>query len=122
MMRRAAVFPLLLVLPACADETVSGYADPAAVYRLEGADMTIAFPAQGQIAGKGPCNTYSAAQTAPYPWFETGPILSTKRTCPGLTDELDYFAALGRMTLAEVSGPVLILSNEAGEELAFTAD
>ena len=38
------------------------------------ATATIRFPEEGRIAGEGPCNLYSAAQGAPYPWFAPGPI------------------------------------------------
>lgn len=118
----------LLSILGCTDETISGYADPAAVYRLVTldeapfmAEATIAFPEEGQIAGTGPCNRWSARQAVPYPWFEAGSILATKRACPELVEEAAFFAALGEMTLAEVQGPVLILSNDAGREMVFEA-
>lgn len=117
-----------LLLSACKDETISGYADAGAVWslvELDGtafpASATLSFPEKGRIAGQAPCNTYSGTQTAPYPWFETGPILSTKRACPDLNAETAFFAALSVMSIAEVSGGTLILSNEAGREMVFTS-
>lgn len=127
---RALAIAVLLALPAaCAgDETISGYADPGAIYvlaEIDGAPFparaTIAFPDEGRAAGDGPCNRWSAAQTAPYPWFGLGPVAATRRACPDLAAEGAFFEALGAMTLAEVQGPVLILSNEAGREMAFRA-
>lgn len=124
------LFPLtaLLSILGCADETISGYADPTAVYQLVtldaapfSAEATITFPEEGQVAGSGPCNRWSASQAVPYPWFELGPVLSTKRACPALAEESALFAALAEMTLAEVQGPVLILSNDAGREMVFEA-
>jgi len=124
---------LFLSLPAflapyLKDETISGYADPVVSYRLEAindapfdARATISFPAEGRIEGNGPCNTYSTTQSAPYPWFETGPIAATKRACPDLALESEFFAALPRMTLIEVAGEVLLLTNDAGEVMAFRA-
>jgi heat shock protein HslJ len=119
---------LLLALVACSDETISGYADPEAVYTLTEIDgaaytarATITFPEEGTARGEAPCNSWFASQSAPYPWIELGPIGATRRACPDLDAELAYFEALGTMTLAEVQGPVLILSNDAGREIVFRA-
>lgn len=49
---------------------------------------------------------------APYPWIELGPIAVTRRACPELAMEQQFFSALGRVSLAEVNGSVLILSGE----------
>ncbi|MEM9342924.1 MAG: META domain-containing protein [Pseudomonadota bacterium] len=123
----ALLIPLLLGY--CADETISGYAEPTVTYRLVeidgaafAASATISFPDEGKIAGSGPCNTYSATQSAPYPWFAVGPIAATKRVCPELEAEAAFFTALSEMSLSEVAGPVLILSNDAGREMVFQAD
>lgn len=83
------------------------------------ATATITFPKKGQIEGDGPCNSYSATQTAPYPWFEAGPIVATERACADLGAEADFFTALGQVNIAEVSGGTLILSNKDGHELVF---
>ena len=113
----------------CSDETISGYADREAVYRLvelNGAPFparaTIAFPEPGRAAGEGPCNVWSAAQTVPYPWIELGPIAATRRACPELEAEVAFFAALSEATLAEVSGEVLILSSDDGLQMVFRAE
>ena len=116
---------VLLVLGACAaDETVSGYAGVCSNWALSpeagfGDRVTLSLPEPGRVAGQAPCNRYNAVQTAPYPWFELGPIASTRMACPDLQKETAFFAALGSMTISEVSGDVLILSNEAGERLTF---
>ena len=127
------MFSLFLTLPVflapyLKDETISGYADPEASYKLQeindtpfSAAATITFPTEGHIEGTGPCNRYSTTQTAPYPWFETGPIAATKRACPDLAAEADFFATLTRMTLIEVAGPHLLLTNDAGEMMSFVA-
>ena len=110
----------LLSLAGCLrDESVTGYAT--GVWRLAPSDalITLDLTTRGQISGRGPCNSYSAPQTAPYPWFEPGPIASTRVASPDLAAEQSYLAALSGMTLAEVSGPILILSNDAGETLEF---
>lgn len=125
------LFFLAMTLPflGCADETVSGYADQTAVYRLAeidgvafGARATISFPGEGRIEGESPCNRWSAAQGAPYPWFDPGPIAATRRACPDLDAEARFLRALAGMTLAEVQGPVLILSDDNGLEMVFRAE
>lgn len=114
-------------LAACAgDETISGYADREATYRLTelggrpfAATATIRFPDEGRITGEAPCNSYSGTQAAPYPWFDPGPIAATRRACPDLDAEAAFFAALEAMTLAEVTGDVLILTDADGREMVF---
>ena len=122
----AAVF--IFVTAASKDETISGYATPGVTWTLTElggapypARATLTFPEEGQVAGEAPCNGYSATQTAPYPWFEAGPIAATKRACPDLPAEAAFFDALAHVTLAEVAGEVLILSTEDGFEMVFQA-
>lgn len=126
-MRWMIVFFALLV--GCSDESISGFADRETVYRLAELNgnrftprATIRFPEPGRASGEGPCNTWFAAQTVPYPWIALGPIAATKRACPQLSDEARYFAALEQATLAEVSGDVLILSSDDGLEMIFRAE
>ena len=118
---------LFLVTVGCSDETVSGYADRGAVYRLIELDgaayparATIAFPEEGRAMGDGPCNSWSASQAAPYPWIELGPIAATRRACPELPAETEFFAALGQASLVEVTGSILILSGEV--RMVFEAE
>lgn len=125
---RLPAFLVLFSLFGCGDETISGYADPETVYRLEtlfgasfGSHATIAFPEEGRLAGSAPCNSYSGRQAAPYPWFTPEAIVATRRACPDLADETAFLEALSAMTLAEVHGQVLILSDEGGREMVFRA-
>ncbi|PWE32535.1 META domain-containing protein [Maritimibacter sp. 55A14] len=119
--------PLLLGLSFCdRDETVSGYAGTDQGWILAEIDgtafparATLHFPEEGRIAGEAPCNSYSGTQAVPYPWFEASAIAATKRACPALDAEAAYFEALGEMTLAEVSGRLLILSNDEGRMMVF---
>lgn len=110
------------------DETISGYAPQDAEYQLTeldgaafGALATITFPEKGRVAGQGPCNRYSAAQTEIYPWFNLGPIAAMRMACPDLGTEAAFFEALSAMTLAEVAGNTLILSTPDGREMVFRA-
>lgn len=122
----------LLALPTLAacqpDETISGYVGGQTLWQLSELDgkpfrekATLRFEAEGRITGQAPCNRYFASQTAPYPWIAIGPVGSTKRACPALKDEYAYLSALPKMTLAEVSGPVLILSTDEGPFMVFEA-
>ena len=45
----------------------------------------------------------------------------TRRACPELPEETAFFKALEQMTLAEVVGETLILSNTEGGEMVFEA-
>lgn len=108
------------------DETVRGYGAGDITWQLiemEGAPFpapaTLRFPRRGQIAGNGPCNSYRATMNVPYPWFGIGPIAATRRACPDLATELNYFDALQRTTLSEVFGDTLILSDDDGPLLVF---
>jgi len=110
------------------DETVAAYGAADRVWVLAeldgaafGARATLGFPEPGQIAREGPCNGYSGVMTTPYPWFDVGQVMSTRRACPDLQAEAAFFAALAEMTEAEVSGGVLILRNGAGREMLFRA-
>lgn len=117
----------LFVFGIAGDETLAAYA-PADRYRLTDlngapfeAEAMLDIRTPGQISGTAPCNSYSAAQTAPYPWFAAGPIRATRMACPDLPAEQAYFAALAAMTLAEAAGDILILSNTDGGQMVFQA-
>jgi heat shock protein HslJ len=128
--RAGLAFLCLAALGGCrSDETVSGFVDARQVFDLVGigggapaGQATVSFPEPGRISGAGPCNTFAADQTAPYPWFETGPIAATRRACPDLAFERTYFAALEAATIIEVFGDTVILSNDAGLNLVFQAE
>lgn len=126
MIRAALLIPLLLGF--CKDETLTGYGAAGQVFVLESindiafqAQATISFPEEGQITGSAPCNSYTATQEVPYPWFKAGPIAATKRACPDLAAEALYFESLSKMTLSEVSGRNLILSTADGDKMVFLA-
>lgn len=121
---------LIILLVSCGpDETISGYANRKMIYALASIDnapftarATIAFAKEGAVNGTGPCNTFQATQSVPYPWFALGPIASTRRACPDLGQEAAYFEALADMRFAEVAGTVLILSNDTGHEMVFQGE
>jgi heat shock protein HslJ len=124
---RFAILAFAMLVTACrADETLRAYGAADRVWTLVELDgkpftarATIEFPEAGRIAGQAPCNSYFAELTVPYPWFETGPIGSTKMACPDLNAEAQFFEALDAMTLSEVLNNTLILSTSEGREMIF---
>lgn len=117
----------VLMLAGCQpDETLTAYADGQSVFVLQSIDdtafnatATIDISEAGKISGQAPCNRYFATQSTPYPWFEAGPIGATRMACDSLSAETVFFTALSDMTLAEVVGDTLILSNDNGREMVF---
>ncbi len=125
-MKKIALIALLTLTACQKDETISGQTDASDTWlliQMNGEpivpDITLTFPEKGRIAGRAPCNTYFASQTAPLPWFEVSGIASTKRACPNLKLETAYFQTLDSMTLIERKGDTLLLSNDADQSLEF---
>jgi len=127
-MRTALVLLALSILGYCKDETVSGHGGGAATWTLQSIDgtpfdarATLTFPEEGALGGEAPCNRYSGRQTLPYPWFRAENLFTTRRACPDLAAETAYLRALEDMTLVEVAGDTLLLTNDAGREMVFRA-
>ena len=123
------MIPLLLFEACEEDESISGYVSSESVWKLSALDgaafstnATISFPEPGRVEGQAPCNQYFGNQQAPYPWIALSEISATKMACPDLPAETNFLKALEEMTLVEVSGDTLILSNDAGREMIFKLD
>jgi heat shock protein HslJ len=120
---------VLVSITACRkDETVRAYGGADRIWTLKELDgasfpanATLTFPKEGEIAGEGPCNHYFGAMESPYPWFDAGPIGSTRMACPDLAVETIFLNALEAAALSEVAGDILILSNTDGLEMVFRA-
>ncbi|MDV4146232.1 META domain-containing protein [Shimia sp. FJ5] len=128
MLRFALAILLALPLSACfQDETVTGYGGDRLwdLTEIDGAPFThratLRFEEGGNVSGQAPCNRFFMRQTAPYPWLEFSPIAGTKMACPDYKAEAAYLDSLREMTLVEISGDVMILSNEAGRKMVFSA-
>lgn len=106
--------PLLFGLSFCArDESLAAYGAADQLWVLDAPQtLHLRFFAKGRVEGETACGPFSARQIHPYPWFGLTEI--TGCADPALS-------ALQAMTLSEVSGRNLILSNEAGVEMAFRA-
>ena len=85
------------------------------------ADATINFLGRGEVSGQAPCNRWFATLETPYPWFSLNGVGATKRACEDLNAEAAFFSALSDMSLVEVLGDVLVLSNDAGRTMLFEA-
>ena len=129
-MRSVLTLLALLALVNCrGDESVANYGGADTQWRLISLDgapftarATLRFGEAGAITGDAPCNRYFATQTAPYPWFSAEKIGATRRACPDLNQEAAYLSALAEMTLSEVAGDTLILSNDTGREMLYKAE
>ncbi|MDA7965990.1 META domain-containing protein [Ruegeria sp.] len=128
MIRLILTLPLIALFQCSTDETVAAYGAADQIWALQEingqpfpARALLRFPEEGRIEGNAPCNGYSGTLNAPYPWFEVTDLAATRAACAGLEAEGMYFAALLAMTQSEVSGDVLILRNEDGHEMVFTA-
>jgi heat shock protein HslJ len=128
MTRLILTLPLLALFQCDKDETVAAYGAGDRTWALQEIDgqpyeasALLRFPEAGKIEGNAPCNSYSGTLNAPYPWFEVTDLVATRAACAGLEAEGFYFAALMAMSQSEVSGDVLILRNDDGHEMVFTA-
>lgn len=118
-----------LSLAACReDETVGAYGAADIKWSLHEIDgqtfpstASLQFPEPGHLTGTTPCNTFTAHMDAPYPWFDAQKLRMTEIACDGQRLEMKFIQALQNMTLSEVSGKTLILSNTYGQEMVFTA-
>lgn len=127
-MRLALIVAALALPGACRDESVRGHGGGTEIWQLQSIDgkafparATLGFPAAGRITGTAPCDSYGGRQTAPYPWFAAQNLTVTRRPCPDRAAQDAFLEALAAMTLVEVAGDVMILSNDAGREMVFHA-
>jgi heat shock protein HslJ len=120
---------ILIALTACRNNgTLYAYGGDDRVWTLKLLDgttfptkATLTFLKTGEIAGEGPCNRYFGAMKAQYPWFDAGPIGSTRMACPDMAPEAAFLTALEAATFSEALGDTLILSNTDGLEMVFRA-
>jgi len=101
------------------DETIRNYGmgeDLWRVTHLNGtefkANATLKFTGRYTLSGTAPCNSYRTRMDIPFPWFQVGPILSTRTRCANISQEQTFFAALRATTIAKIEDGVLILSDD----------
>ena len=83
----------------------------------------MSFPEEGPDIGCGPLRClHGPPDGACNPWFTPEALEFTQDgACPDHGDEKTFLSALREMTIAEVQGNVLILSDETGREMVFRA-
>ena len=108
------------------DETISAFVPDGKTWyaismkaRPFTSELFIEFPEEGVIRGQGPCNSFSATQTEPYPWFNAENIVATKASCPDIQEEQIFFIRLRMVTEIEVAGSVMIMTDKDGDEIVF---
>lgn len=117
-----------LGLSACAPtETVTQYGGSAYDWKLAEIDGSavnynaqLAFETDGTVHGEGPCNGFSGQQSKSYPWVEIQIDFVEELYCSGIDNEEVFLTALTEMTLIEVSGPNMVMSNDAGRQMVFS--
>jgi heat shock protein HslJ len=84
------------------------------------------YPAQitfeaGRVAGEGPCNMFFADLTYSDDAFEIGPIGATRKACPDLAAEAEFFKLLGQVTHADRREGQITLMRGSDALLYFVA-
>jgi heat shock protein HslJ len=129
---RRIVIPLIcagLTIGACAERPSSQTIDlPGTWWRLdslgeakviEGSGPTLAFSADGRIAGNGSCNQFSGAVSINGSEITMGPIAATKRACLDeavSNQETQYFAALETANRYEWQDPYLLIHGTGSQK------
>lgn len=81
---------------------------------------TLSLTADGSLAGKAPCNNWSANNAATLPALALKGIRATRMACDRLVDEQRFFDALSAMTTLAFDGETnLILTAPDGRSLEF---
>lgn len=84
------------------------------------ARATVDLSEPGRVTGSAPCNRFLGSYEGSLPEFRPGEVMSTRRACPDLEAELQFFDALSSMTRAKVSGPnELTMTGEDGRSMTY---
>jgi heat shock protein HslJ len=90
---------------------------------LDGLQATLAFPAEGRVAGTASCNRFTGAVTVRGDSIAFGPLATTRMACPPAIAEQEtrYLAALEGAVRASMDGASLLLHPRGGgAPLRFT--
>jgi heat shock protein HslJ len=84
-----------------------------------GITMQVAFQPDGKITGYGGCNRFFGGYTISGSHIKIGPLVSTRKGCPGvLRLETTFFARLQAASSFEQTDTTLVLFDAAGAKLA----
>jgi len=113
---RRPVMSCVLLLAACAAPAPSpAPADPTGEWLLASlqgepvADPMSLTLRAGEASGVGPCNRFRGSAKLGGESIALGPLVATRRACPGLALENAWLGALTDATRFAVAGPVLTL-------------
>ncbi|MBO9472967.1 META domain-containing protein [Shimia sp. R10_1] len=128
MARFLGLLAISLGIAACApSETVTQYGGADYKWQLQQIDgaavnyaASLTLGDSGKVMGDGPCNSFLATQDAPYPWINIQVDVVEQIYCPDIDREEAFLTALQEMSLVEVSGPNMVMSNDAGREMVFS--
>ena len=82
------------------------------------AEAELTLPKEGQIRGRGPCNSFFATAEGALSSLTIGPIGSTKMACPDLGLESDFFATLAEIVWIDSSAAdQLVLGDDKGPRM-----
>ena len=81
-----------------------------------GAAVTLVFGTDGSVSGSGGCNTYTGSVAISGDAITFGPLASTQMACDQavMTQETQFFAALGASKSFKVSGSTLTMRDTGG--------
>ena len=83
------------------------------------AHMLVHFNPDGRITGNGGCNQFFGSYTISGDTIRIGPLVSTRKGCPGLLEaETAFFATLEAAKSFAQDGDSLVLFDAAGTKLA----
>jgi heat shock protein HslJ len=84
---------------------------------------TLTIGAEGEIAGKAPCNRYHGRNLVDLPELNLGPLMATRMACDRLAEEQAYFDTLSQMTrVDQPDARTLILTGPDGRSMEFADD
>jgi heat shock protein HslJ len=84
---------------------------------VQGSEVTLAFGADGRVAGSAGCNNFTGGYTAEGTSVRFGPAATTRKMCAGegvMEQEAAFLTALGTVASAEQEGDRLRLRTEDG--------
>lgn len=83
------------------------------------ARMLVHFDPEGKITGNGGCNQFFGSYKITGDTIKIGPLVSTRKGCPGLLEaETAFFATLESAKSFAQDGDSLVLFDAAGAKLA----
>lgn len=74
------------------------------------AQATATLTPEGRVTGQAPCNAFNATYVGHWPDLRFNAVARTKMACPELAQETAFFAALNKVTHAEMLSDSMLLT------------